>query len=126
MLTRTLQTTETAFVGFSLAAIAGALVLFGLISWVLWRESIQTEEQRVEELARALGERTEQIIADARDMLDAFNSSSLRRCSGGHTSAMHEAAIAKPYIRAIGYWRAAERLCGVGYIQASRKPGSTG
>ena len=118
MQTSTLQKSDRAFVGFSLAAVAGILVLFGLISWVLWRQSIETEEQRVTDLARVLAERTEQIIVDARDMLAAFNSSDLERCSDGHTSAMHEAAIAKPYIRAIGYWRAAERLCGVGYIQA--------
>ena len=31
---------------------------------------------------------------------------------------MHAAAVAKPYIRAIGYWRAAQRICGVGFIQA--------
>lgn len=108
----------TSFLGFPLAVIAGTLVLFGLISWVLWQESVATEEQRVAELARVLGERTEQIIVDARDMLDTFNGSSLPRCSDGHNQIMHEAAIAKPYIRAIGYWRAAERLCGVGFSQS--------
>ena len=30
---------------------------------------------------------------------------------------MQKAAIAKPYIRAIGYWKAAKRVCGVGFIQ---------
>jgi sensor c-di-GMP phosphodiesterase-like protein len=115
---RTLKNTDTAFIGFTLAAIAGVLVLFGLVSWLLWRESLETEEKRVAELARVLGERTEQIIVDARDMLDAFNRSTLDRCSPEHTSAMHRAAVDKPHIRAIGYWRAAERLCGVGYIQA--------
>jgi sensor c-di-GMP phosphodiesterase-like protein len=110
--------TDTAFIGFTAAAIAGVLVLFLLISWVLWRESLETEERRLAELARVLGERTEQIIVDARDMLDSFNRSGVERCSQAHISAMHEAAVNKPYIRAIGYWRAAERLCGVGYIQA--------
>jgi len=115
---RTLRKTDTKFIGFTLAAIAGVLVLFGLVSWLLWRESMETEEKRVAELARVLGERTEQIIVDARDMLDAFNRSSLDKCSADHISVMHKAAVNKPYIRAIGYWRAAERLCGVGYIQA--------
>jgi sensor c-di-GMP phosphodiesterase-like protein len=115
---RNLKKPGTAFLGFPLAAIGGALVLLGLVSWVLWRESIATEEQRVAELARLLGERTEQIMVDTRDMLDAFNDSSLPRCSAAHHKAMHEAALAKPYIRSIGYWRAADRVCGVGYIQA--------
>ena len=118
MQTWAMQRSETAFIGFPIAAIAGAVLLFGLISWVLWRESIATEEQRLAELARVLGERTEQIIVDVRDTLNAFNSSSVDKCSDSHISTMHEVAIAKPYIRAIGYWRAAERLCGVGYIQA--------
>ena len=118
MQTRILKTTEKVFFGFPLAAIAGALLLFGLVSWVLWQESMEFEERRVAELARVLGERTEQIIVDARDMLSEFNSSTLRRCSDEHINAMHTAAIAKPYIRAIGYWRAAQRVCGVGYIQA--------
>lgn len=115
---RALQKSESAFLGFPLVAMGGALVLLSLVSWLLWRESIDTEEQRVAELARVLGERTEQIIVDARDMLDAFNSSDLPRCSAAHHKAMHEAAMAKPYIRSIGHWRAADRVCGVGYIQA--------
>ena len=51
---RNLKKPETAFLGFPLAAMSGALVLLGLVSWVLWRESIATEEQRVAELARLL------------------------------------------------------------------------
>ena len=113
-----LQKRESVFVGFSVAALAGAILLFGLITWALWRESINAEEARVADLARQLGQHTEQIIVDARDMLDQFNNSTLNRCSGEHLSAMHEAAIAKPHIRAIGYWRAARRQCGVGFIQA--------
>lgn len=118
MQTRTLKTTEKVFYVFPLAAIAGALLLVGLISWVLWQESLEAEERRVAELARVLGERTEQIIVDARNMLNDFNNSKLPKCSDKHINAMHTAAIAKPYIRAIGYWRAAQRVCGVGYIQA--------
>lgn len=110
--------TAASFFGFPLVVIAGIVVLFGSVSWVFWRESIATEEQVVAELARVLGERTEQIIVDARDMLDTFNASDAPRCSAEHSQAMHEAAISKPYIRAIGYWRAAERLCGVGFIQS--------
>ena len=50
MQTWVMQRSETAFIGFPIAAIAGAVLLFGLISWVLWRESIATEEQRLAEL----------------------------------------------------------------------------
>ncbi len=109
---------DKVFFGFTTAAIAGALLLFGVICWLLWQESMETEERRVAELARILGERTEQIIVEARDMLDDLNKSTLQRCSDEHSRAMHAAAIAKPHIRAIGYWRAAKRICGVGYIQA--------
>lgn len=109
---------DKVFFGFPLAAIAGALLLFGLVCWLLWQESMETEERRVAELARILGERTEQIIVEARDMLDELNKSTLLRCSDEHSRAMHVAAIAKPHIRAIGYWRAAKRICGVGFIQA--------
>jgi sensor c-di-GMP phosphodiesterase-like protein len=79
---------------------------------------METEEARVAALARDLGERTESIIVDARDMLDVFNRLSVARCSEEHLSIMHQAAVAKPWIRAIGYWRAAQRICGVGFIQA--------
>ncbi|MEP6161890.1 MAG: EAL domain-containing protein [Halieaceae bacterium] len=106
------------FVSFTVAAFAGAALLFGLITSLLWRESIETEEARVAELAQLLGQRAEQIIVDARDMLDHFNQAPYQRCSEEHVTAMHEAAIAKSYIRAIGYWRAAKRVCGVGFIQA--------
>ncbi len=112
------QKRERFFLGFSMAAFGGAALLFGLITWFLWNQSIATEEARVEGLARDLGQRTEQIIVDARDMLKTFNDMPTQRCSEEHVSAMHKAAIAKPYIRAIGYWRAAQRICGVGFIQA--------
>jgi sensor c-di-GMP phosphodiesterase-like protein len=109
---------ERNFVAFSTAAFFGAGLLFGLITWLLWNESIETEEERVAGLARDLGQHTEEIIVDVRNMLEAFNKLQVGRCSEAHLSIMHEAAIAKPYIRAIGYWRAAQQLCGVGFIQA--------
>jgi sensor c-di-GMP phosphodiesterase-like protein len=112
------QKRERFFLGFSMAALGGAALLFGLITWFLWNDSIATEEARVEGLAHDLGQRTEQIIVNARDMLSTFNEMPTERCSEEHLSAMHKAAIAKPYIRAIGYWRAAQRICGVGFIQA--------
>ncbi len=109
---------ERNFVTLSLTAFSGAALLFGLITWLLWSESIKTEEERVAGLARDLGEHTEQIIVDARNMLEEFNDLQVARCSESHLSIMHEGAISKPHVRAIGYWRAAQRLCGVGFIQA--------
>ena len=118
MRSQVVQGTNTAFLGFPLLAVVGAVLLFGLTNWVLWRESMDREERRVAELARVLGEETEQIIVDTRALLDQFNQSDLPRCGDAHISALHREAVAKPYIRAIGYWRATERLCGVGFIQA--------
>ncbi|MEE8118245.1 MAG: EAL domain-containing protein [Gammaproteobacteria bacterium] len=104
-------------IGFSLGAFAGVVLLFTSTTWFLYTESLKAEEQEVANLARALGERTERIIVEAREMLDAFNKFPMERCSKEHLRAMHEVAVAHPHIRAIGYWRAAERLCGVGFIQ---------
>ncbi len=109
---------ERTFVALSVTAFSGAALLFGLITWLLWSESIETEEERVAGLARDLGEHTEQIIVDSRNMLEDFDNLQVEHCSEAHLSILHEAAITRPYIRAIGYWRAAQRLCGVGFIQA--------
>ena len=79
---------------------------------------MQAEERRVADLARVLGEEAESIIVTARGMLASFNASEAPRCSDSHIREMHRQAVAKPYIRGIGYWRANERICGVGYIQA--------
>ena len=118
MKSKFIQKRERTFVAFSTAAFIGAVLLFGLITWLLWRESIETEEERVADLARDLGQHTEQVIVEVRNMLEAFNKLQVDRCSEAHLSVMHKAAITKPYIRAIGYWRAAQRLCGVGFIQS--------
>ena len=118
MKSKFIQKRERTFVAFSTATFIGAVLLFGLITWLLWRGSIETEEERVADLARDLGQHTEQVIVEVRNMLEAFNKLQVDRCSEAHLSVMHKAAIAKPYIRAIGYWRAAQRLCGVGFIQA--------
>ncbi len=118
MSSKLIRKRERNFVALSTAAFIGAALLFGLITWLLWSESIETEEERVAGLARALGQHTEEMIVDVRNMLEEFNKLQLARCSDAHLNVMHRAAIAKPYIRSIGYWRAAERLCGVGFIQA--------
>lgn len=114
----TLKRTDAGLIRFSITALAVAVLLFAIIAKFLWEESISAEEARVEALARDLGERAELIVVGARDMLDGFNQSLVPRCSETHLRTMHEEAISKPWIRAIGYWQAADRLCGVGFIQA--------
>ena len=109
---------EQHLIGFSLAALVGAVLLFALVLWLLWSKSVNTEEARVAYLAETLGQKTEKIIVDARDMLNRLNRLPASPCSAEHVRVMQEAAVARPYIRAIGYWRADRRICGVGFIQA--------
>ena len=112
-----MQKREVILIGFSLAIFIGAALLFGLVSWLLWSKSVNLEEARVAIQAEAMGQRTEQIIVDSRNMLDDFNKISAPPCSAAHINSLHEAAVAKPHIKAIGYWRAEKRKCGVGFIQ---------
>ena len=105
-------------IGCVVAALAGIVVLFAAASWYAWRESLAVEERRVGDLARALGQRTEEMVFNAYSMLVEFNELEAPRCSTQHLRAMHDAAIEYPHIRAIGYWQAAERRCGVGFIQS--------
>jgi sensor c-di-GMP phosphodiesterase-like protein len=100
----------------SLAALLGVAVLFAAIAWVVWTESVDSEEAYAGGLARVLGTRTEKILTDSRDLLAALDKLEVERCSPEHLRALQDAAISRPYIRAIGYWRAADRLCGVGFI----------
>ena len=104
---------------FTAAALLGAAGLFGQITWLLWQESVSAEEARVAAIAQGLGQRAESMIVDARDLLDSFNSSDMTRCSAAHINAMQDAAVTRPFIRAIGYWRATDRVCGVGFVQGN-------
>jgi sensor c-di-GMP phosphodiesterase-like protein len=108
---------DRVFIGFALAAFLGAAGLFGQVTWILWQESVDAEERRVAELARELGESAEQMIVESRALLDRFNRTGYERCSAEHISEMQKAAVTRPYIRAMGYWRATQRVCGVGFIQ---------
>lgn len=105
--------------GFSLAALVGVLLVVVTVAWMLWRTSIVAEEIHVGELARDLGQRTEQILIDARQTLERLDQFPDERCSAGHLAAMRDAAVSRAYIRTIGYWQAAERLCGVGFVESS-------
>ncbi|HRQ65075.1 MAG TPA: EAL domain-containing protein [Xanthomonadaceae bacterium] len=107
---------ERAMLGFTLVAVAGVLLVSVSVAWLLWRMSLAAEEARAGELARALGLRTEQILVDARATLERLDGLTVERCSAEHLVAMQDAAIARPHIRTIGHWRAAERLCGLGFV----------
>ncbi|WP_241505832.1 EAL domain-containing protein [Parahaliea mediterranea] len=102
-----------------LIAMAGVISLITLLGWYLWRESVVAEEQRLGTLAERLGHQAEDALVDARSLLQDLNASPLVRCSPAHIATLQQEAIARPYIRAIGYWQAAERRCGVGFVQGA-------
>ena len=103
--------------GVALAALAGTILLFGLVTWFLWQESIGAEQARVADMAQTLGQRTDALIQGARDTLVRLDKLPPPGCSKAHLRAMENAAITHPYIRAISYWHAATRLCSVGFLQ---------
>ncbi len=98
------------------AGLAGVLVLASSFTFLLWRGSIGADERAVGSLAEALGAQAEAMILDARRLLVEFEALPQERCSAEHLAALQNAAISRPHIRAIGYWRAAERRCGVGFL----------
>ncbi|MEO7431118.1 MAG: EAL domain-containing protein [Dokdonella sp.] len=107
----------------TLVAIAGVAVLLVSIAALLWNQSVTSEEAYSGGLAASLGQSTERIIVDTRDMLQSFDQLTFPRCSTEHLKALEEAAISRPYVRAIGYWQANKRLCGVGFLaQGVLKP----
>ncbi|MEQ9463903.1 MAG: EAL domain-containing protein [Haliea sp.] len=106
-------------VGLLASALFGVLLLFSIFGWYLWRESVVAEEARLGDLAQRLGLQAESAIIDARDLLEALNESPYPRCSPQHIRLMQEETFARPHIRAIGYWRAVERLCGTGFAEGA-------
>jgi sensor c-di-GMP phosphodiesterase-like protein len=109
---------ERAIIAVSVMAFLGIALLFTALTSYLWRESIAAEAQVVEGLAASLGARTEAMILDTRGLLEAFDRLPHERCSSEHLQALQEAVIARPYVRAVRFFRAAERQCGVGFLQA--------
>src|SRR5947209_7425492 len=89
--------------GTFLVALLGVAALFGALVWFLWRESVASEEAYADGLANTLGQRTERIIVDIRDMLAAFDRIEAPRCSAAHLQVLQEAAVSRAYIRGIGY-----------------------
>ena len=108
---------DTVVIGISVAAFAGIAVLFASVLSVLRRESVAAEESLMGGLAASLGAHTEAMILDTRALLLQFDSLTETRCSTPHLRVLQGAAMSRPHIRGIGYWRAAERQCGVGFLQ---------
>jgi sensor c-di-GMP phosphodiesterase-like protein len=111
-----MQRREKILFGSTIAALAGAAFLFASIVWLLWKESVASEENYADGLAASLGRNIEHIILDTRNLLAQFDRLPGPRCSPEHLQALQDAAVSRPYIRAIGYWQASERLCGVGFL----------
>lgn len=98
----------------SAATLLGILLPLAALAWFLWQESVVAEEKRLAELSQRLGEQTEAALVDARELLDSLNQLDLEPCSPEHLERLQDAAIARPHVRAIGYWR------------VLREPGRTG
>ena len=100
----------------------GVTVLFVSTAWLLWRQSSAAEQAYADGLATSLGQKTEGIIVDTRNLLASFDQLPMARCSREHLQALKDAVISRPYIRAIGYWQADERLCDIGFLPEGLKP----
>ncbi|HET7065548.1 MAG TPA: EAL domain-containing protein [Rudaea sp.] len=100
----------------ALSLLLGTAALFASIGWFLWEGSVASETSYAGGLAASLGEPAEQIILDTQKMLAAFDQLQVPRCGSEHLQAMQDAAISRPHIRAIGYWQATDRVCGVGFL----------
>jgi len=111
-----MQRREKILIGAVLVGLFGVAGLLGSMAWLLWRESVASEADYAGGLAATLGERAERTILDVRDMLAGFDKLAAVRCSAAHLEALQNASVSRPYIRGIGYWQAADRLCGVGFL----------
>jgi sensor c-di-GMP phosphodiesterase-like protein len=103
-------------VGAFAAALLGSAILLAATAWFLWQQSVADEATYSRNLAATLGRRSENIIVDTRDLLARLDKLAMPRCSKEHLQALQDAAISRPYIRGIGYWRATERVCGIGFL----------
>lgn len=110
------------YLGMVATAIAGALILFAAIGGYVWFQSVSAEETRLQKLAERIGQRAENAIIDARALLVELNDAALEPCSPKHLELMQDIAIARTYVRGIGYWRAAERQCGTGLAEHFTPP----
>lgn len=110
---------DTLVVSLLAGGLLGTLALISVLGWFLWRESVVAEEERLRLLAQSLGEHTEEAIIDARGFLQALNDSPHPRCGQAHLLDMQELTFSRPWVRAVGYWQAAQRLCGTGFAEGA-------
>ncbi len=113
------STKNTLFIAFFIGAIGVAFPIT-LVLWVIWQQTVIVEEQRVAELSQKLAAQTEAAIVDARNLLDELSEQSFDPCSQEHLLTLQNEALSRPHFRAIGYWEAADRLCGAGLVQGQR------
>lgn len=104
--------------GVGLAVLGTVALSAGLLA-LLWIETYDAEKARAGNLATTLGEHTEAILVDTRDLLARLDQLTAPRCSIEHLEALQQAAITRPHLRALGHWRATERLCGVGFVASA-------
>ncbi len=110
---------EVTLARIAAVGLGGVLCLALGLAAALWRRSVTADERSVASLATVLGERTETMILDARTLLREFEALPYARCSTRHLEALQNAAMSRPHIRAIGYWRAVDRQCGVGFLSGA-------
>jgi sensor c-di-GMP phosphodiesterase-like protein len=103
-----------------LAGAVGIALPVTLVLWVIWQQTIIAEEDRLIHLSEDLAAQTERAIVDARDLLARLNEQTLDPCSPSHLLTLQNEALSRPHVRAIGYWQAADRLCGAGLVQGQR------
>lgn len=99
-------------IGFALPAV--------LLLWVIWQQTLMAEEQRLIQLSEDLAAQTEHAIVDARTLLEDLNVQAFEPCTPDHLLALQNEALSRIHVRAIGYWQAANRLCGAGLVQGQR------
>ncbi|NDY96617.1 EAL domain-containing protein [Wenzhouxiangella limi] len=104
----------------SLAGAIGVALPATLLLWVIWQQTVMAEEQRLTKLSEDLAAQTEHAIVDARALLEELNSQAFEPCSPHHLLTLQNEALSRVHVRAIGYWEAANRLCGAGLVQGQR------
>ncbi|MFW6341345.1 MAG: EAL domain-containing protein [Wenzhouxiangella sp.] len=103
-----------------LAGAIGIALPVTVVLWVIWQQTVIAEEERLIGLSKDLAAQTESAIVDARNLLAELSEQAFEPCSQAHLLALQNEALSRPHVRAIGYWQAADRLCGAGLVQGQR------
>jgi len=98
----------------------GVAMPVALLVYVMWQQTVIVEEERLVRLSEDLAAQTESAIVDARDLLERLNQRDFEPCSQDHLLTLQNEALSRTHLRAIGYWEAADRLCGAGLVQGQR------